>query len=138
MLEKIINFDEPLQRASIAREIQSLRGLQRVTICRAAPRRSDRQNRYYWPCFVGSLFDYCVAQGDEITRDEVHELFKAKFLRRTIVNKSTGEIIGQAIASTTDLTTVEFNEYLDKCARFLSEMGIIVPEPDAYRESVAA
>ncbi len=138
MIEKIINFDEPVQRMAIVREIQSLRGIQRVTVCRAARRRSDRQNRYYWPCFVGSLYDFCIAQGDNITREEIHELFKFKFLCKRLINKSTGELMGPQISSTTELTTVEFNEYLDKCAQFLAEMGIVVPDPSEYHEKVAA
>lgn len=134
MEDRIVNFDEPAQRIAIVREIQALRGMQRITVVKARPRRSDRQNRYYWPVFIGSMYDFCKAQGSNETHDQLHEMFKVKFLRKPVINQQTGELIGQAIRSTTELTTTEFNEYLDKIAMFLAEMGIVVPDPSEYRE----
>lgn len=121
------------------------RGMFRVTarFCACRRRRTDRQNRYYWPCFVKPLVEFLNDQGERtddglrITKDHVHDMFRAKFLRREIRHPRTRELLGFQIRSTTELTTVEFNRYLDDVAAWLARyVGIVVPEPDVYREPV--
>jgi hypothetical protein len=137
--DAIIDFDNPNQSALALKVFRSLSGVHRVNVVRYRARRSDRQNRYYWPAFVHAFGDYLREQGEEYTDDEVHEFFKAKFLRRPVIDKNTGEVLGQAIASTTTLSTTEFNEYLDKVAAWLwHKVGIAVPPPEQYREREAA
>jgi hypothetical protein len=114
--------------------LMSGKGAIRIEIMEHRPRRTDRQNRYYWPCFVQPLADFLREQGDLTEDEEAHELIKAKFLRKTIVNKKTGEVM-EYVGSTTDLTTKEFNEYLDRVAFWLADMfGIVVPDPNVYHE----
>lgn len=138
-MELTVNMSNPPEKHQLLERLRSLQGEYRVDILRHRKRRSDRQNRYYWPCFVQVFGDFLRAQGEEITDDEVHTLFKAKFLRTTVVNRDTGEVVGQKIRSTTDLDTEEFNDYLENVAKWLAEnVGIIVPPPDVYRVSEPA
>jgi hypothetical protein len=114
--------------------LMSGKGSIRIEIMEHRPRRTDRQNRYYWPCFVQPLAEFLREQGDLTEDEEAHELIKAKFLRKTIVNKKTGEVM-EYVGSTTDLTTKEFNEYLNRVAFWLADMfGIVVPDPNVYHE----
>lgn len=131
----IIDFDRQGERQMILDKLKELRGRQRVSITKYRPRRSDRQNRYYFPCFVKVFGEYLREQGnDHVSDEDVHEFFKAKFLTRTFADPKTGKLYNLPV-STTTLTTTEFNEYLDKIAAFLAmDFGIVVPEPSVYRE----
>ena len=134
-VERVIDFDKPTERARVAAGVQKLRGRWRLMFVRFRPRRSDRQNRYYWPCFVDPyarlLTEYA---GETILPDEAHDDLKRRFLLRRVANRETGEVIIETARSTTKLTTVEFNHYLDQCAAFLASIGIVVPEPSEYHE----
>lgn len=133
--ERIINFDDPKARAKVANGIQRMRGRWRLTFVRYRPRRSDRQNAYYWPCFVQPFADWLRDHGHHANEQMAHEMLKAKFLKRDVIDHETGEVIGEVVQSTTALDTSEFNIYLDQCAQFLAEFcDIVVPEPSEYRE----
>jgi hypothetical protein len=132
----IIDMDNAREKALILNTIRGLKGFHRIEIRRYRRRRTDRQNRYYWPCFVQPFADFLRAQGEAVTNDEAHELLKYKFLRQSICNRATGELL-ERVRSTTDLDTQEFNAYLEQCAQWLAEQfGIVVPEPDVWREPV--
>lgn len=132
---RVIDFDDPTQRAKVAAGIQKMRGRWRLELTRYRPRRSDRQNRYYWPCFVEPYAALLTDVGGEyVSCDEAHEDLKRRFLRRPVIDRNTGEIITEVVGSSAKLNTSEFNEYLDRCADYLAGIGIIVPEPDTYHE----
>ena len=90
-----------------------------LTIKKFRKKRTNQQNRYYWVCinFIAS----------EIGEDpeELHQTFKAMFL----VDKS-GKI--PIVKSTSRLTTVEFTEYIEKIAKRVALIGIILPNPEEY------
>lgn len=133
--ERIVDFSDPKEKALVVSEVQLLKGVHRVSMLKHRPRRSDRQNKYYWPCFVQVFADWLREQGEVVTDDEVHEMFKGRFLRRTMSDRLTGEVIGDYTRSTTDLNVHEFNQYLDHLRAFLGEtFGIQVPDPSMYHE----
>jgi hypothetical protein len=137
--ELIVNLSDAREKRNLLDAIRRLEGMQRVTICSHRKRRSDRQNRYYWPCFVQPFAEYLNAQGEAVTDDEAHTLLKQKFLRRSVADPETGEFVGDVLRSTTDLNTAEFNEYLENCAAWLADFfGINVPDPSIYREPTEA
>lgn len=60
--------------------------------------------------------------------DDAHELLKHRFLKK-IIPSNHGEAI-EKIGSTTKLSTVEFNEYLEKIYAWASEyLNIYIPPP---------
>lgn len=74
----------------------------------------------------------CVSHETGYFKDEVHEIFKKKFL-----GTETFEIWGEKverIKSTTSLDTKQFSQYLERIQQFAAtEMGIILPDPkDQY------
>lgn len=94
--------------------------------------RSTQQNRYYFGCVLPLIKDGLKEVGyREITNnDQTHELMKFMFLKKNIVNENTGEVL-ETIGSTTKLTTIEFNEYIDRIAQFAAEfLGVTVPPPN--------
>lgn len=138
MKDIIIDFGNREQKQRFLSAASALSTPYRVQIVKARKRRSDAQNRYYWGVVIEYLRAYCHDQGEDLDAEEVHELLKAKFLRRQINDRVTGRVIGQAIRSTASLNTAEFIDYIDRCAVFMAEMGIVVPDPSNYYERSAA
>lgn len=131
MTEQIINLDNPAEKQMLLKLIRAMTGRKRFTWCESRPRRSDRQNRMYWPCVVQPFGDFLRAQGEPYTDDH---LLKHKFLRQTVINKETGEVIGEVTRSTTELTTTEFYDYVEQCVAWLADMfHIECPSPEPYR-----
>lgn len=106
-----------------------------VIVQRKRKKRSNNQNRYYWgviiPCIQQGLFD---TQGEWLNNEQVHEFLKQNFNYKEIVNQNNGEMIKLGL-TTTDKTTIEFEEYQDKCRQFADEfLNIIIPLPNEQSE----
>ena len=84
--------------------------------------RSSAQNRLYWS-YLTAIGDY---NGD--TSEDLHELFKGKFLGY-FKKRVMGEEI-MVLKSTADLNTTEFGIYLAKIEGVAKNLGIVLPIPD--------
>lgn len=134
MAERIIDMSDPVKRSQFVNSLTRLTGKYRFIIKRYRPRRSDRQNRYYWPCFVNPFAAWMRDHGTDATDEDAHEILKHKFLQYEVAGPDGQPL--KRTRSTTDLDTSEFNEYLDRCSSWLNEFcGIVIPEPDEYRET---
>lgn len=81
--------------------------------------RSDNQNRYLW----GVVYKI-IANETGHTEEEVHEHMKWQFLR-----KRGGRL--ETVKSTTNLTTIEFEEYTENIRRFAAtKLNIQIPLPN--------
>ena len=130
-VDLVIDFGSDAEKQTLWNALRRLRGKQRVTIKAYRKRRSDAQNRYYWPCFCQPLADLLSEQGEHTTAEEAHEILKNQFLRVTIEDEKAGLL--EFTKSTAGLDVEEFNAYLDACSHWLFEMfGITVPEPEVY------
>lgn len=93
--------------------------------------RSDEQNGYYRACIVRE-----IAGHTGYTEDETHEILKHLFLSRVA---TIGDGSVTIAASTTKLTTKEFEEYMAKCRQFAStELGVYIGLPNEYPEHAYA
>lgn len=127
-IEMIVDFDRPADKSRLWAELRTLQGKHRLTVKVYRARRTDPQNRLYWGVVVASLQTFLREQGECYTSEEVHGLMKAKFLRKSIINPVTGEIVGETARSTATLSVDEFSEYLELCVTWLADMfGIVVP-----------
>jgi hypothetical protein len=93
--------------------------------------RSNPQNRYYWgiiiPFFQQGFFE---TQGEHLSTNEVHEFIKFNFNYKEMVNENTGEVV-RVSSTTTDKTTTEFGELIDKCIIFADTFfNITIPLPE--------
>lgn len=101
-----------------------------VSIRRKKKYRSSPQNRYYHGVVIPSLRYAMEAKGYVVSKDEVHELLKHKFLKGQIVNIATGEII-DTIGSTTKLSTSDFMDFITQIQAYAAEkFECIIPEPN--------
>lgn len=100
----------------------------RVSITRAHATRSLNQNAWYWGCVVG-----LVAEHTGYTSDEIHEIYKGKFLpKRLAMANRNGEICGEFVVggTTTRLNTTEFSEYCEAIREWAAdELDVDIPDP---------
>lgn len=94
--------------------------------------RSLQQNSYYWGVVCDMVYEGLRDAGyDEVkTAEDAHEIMKLLFLKKDVVSTSTGEILAGA-TSTTELTTLEFAEYIEKVRMWAAEyLNINIPDPE--------
>lgn len=85
--------------------------------------RTLTQNNYYWGVYLPRI---AQETGNDI--DDLHTLFKGKFLSKAIV-----EVLGEKVRrvrSTTELSVPEFGEYIERIHMLT---GIEPPPTDEYR-----
>lgn len=93
-------------------------------IRREKSKRSLNQNSAYWGIAIEILSE-CEAFGG-YTKEEIHDALRKEFLSK--VDPNTGLT---KIRSTTDLNTVEFNEYYATIQRWAAEfLDIYIPSPN--------
>ena len=91
-----------------------------LTVKRKTKSRSNSQNKYYWGVIIPMIADE-VGYKFNI---EAHEALKFMFLKQS-KNGLT------SLRSTSDLTTVEFEEYAKKCREWASEfLNLLIPLPN--------
>lgn len=103
----------------------------RVAISVVRKTRSLPQNRYYWGVIAEGAQRGMEAQwGEEVSQEDAHDLLKRECNGRDIANIKTGEI-SRAGQSTKFQTTLEAEEYYDRCRAFILDwFGIRVPLPN--------
>ena len=94
-----------------------------ISLLKTSKKRSLPQNKLYW------LYLACIEKETGNLSSDLHEYFKDKFLKKQLI-----EVLGKQIikeASTANLKTVAFNEYLENIVIFAStELSIKLPNPD--------
>ena len=121
---------------ALNRIIQEFNGMDiTITIAKQRKSRSNKQNRYYRGVVVKLIQSaFKDNWGESYTSDEVHEFLKARFNYIEHVNEDGGEIIKLG-KSTTKNSTVEQEEYQEKCRTFgLEWFGITIPLPNEQIE----
>lgn len=89
-------------------------------LCRRPFKRSSGQNRYLW----GVLYK-AIADETGHSAQEIHEHCKHQFLPKMFVVLNGVEV--ETRKSTTELSTAEFSEYLDRVGALAGELGISLP-----------
>lgn len=113
------------------KELKSKNGSYQVTF---KPRkyRTNSQNAYYWAIMVPMIKDGLRDAGyDEIkTNNDAHDVLKALFHKKEIINKITGELITTIPGSTVDMSTSEFKQYMEDIAKWAAQnLSINIPPP---------
>lgn len=132
-MKAVVDCDNAALRARLGAYVERLRGRQRIEIVRYRPRRSDRQNAYYWPCIVEPFAQWLSEHwGENFTADDAHAILKGRLLVREFVDPATGELFSR-VGSTADLTTLEFSQYVDRAKQLLLEYCEIAVPPPSLR-----
>jgi len=102
-----------------------------ITIQKQKKTRSNNQNAYYHGVVI-PIMQICLRDaGYLMTNESVHEMLKLRFLKESIlVNEETGEYL-ERIKSTTELSTIEFMEYILEIQKFAVEyFNTEIPSPN--------
>lgn len=106
-----------------------------VTFRKKKKRRSTQQNRYYWGVVIALIREFLNDQGESLTAEQVHEILKNKFLKETLIDETTGEITGEYSKSTTELSKLEFADYVVLCQKWANDFfDLDIPEPNEQTE----
>lgn len=106
----------------LAKYLQGIKGKVSLVVKRYREKseRSNNQNRYYWGVVIDLIADHTG-----YTPEEAHDAMKMMFLR-----KYEDSII-PTIRSTTDLNTIEFEEYMKSVRQWASmEIEVYIPLPN--------
>lgn len=119
--------DGRLQRnvsQKIANELREFEGKRvEIRIQKLKSKRSDQQNRYWWAIVT------ILSNELGYTKDELHEILKFKFLKRSKVDEKTGEIF-EYLGSTATLNKTEFADMTSELIRWSAEtFSIALPIP---------
>lgn len=127
-----ITHNEITNKKVIRKAFEDLKdGRYQVTI-ESNKNRSENQNKYYWGALLPIVKDGLRDMGyNEVkTNEDAHEVLKYLFLKKRIPNEETGEVI-ELLGTTTKLSTVEFNEYIDQIIQWGVEyLNIQIPLPN--------
>lgn len=127
--EQILDLSNPTQKKLLIEFIKSRDGLHWIDIRRCRDQRSLNQNAYLWgvvyPRVARSMSELW---GERIDNYDVHEFLKDKFLKRPMIDRRSGEVVGYTVPSSASLDTAEFGEYLDQIIKFAGEyLSIDIP-----------
>lgn len=119
------------RRSELEEVLQSFDGKEfQITIEKKKKSRSLNQNAYYWGVVIPSVRAGLHDLGMKLSRQEVHELLKLKFLKKEIINEKTGEVF-EYIGGSSELTTSEFMDFIADIQQFASEyLNIVIPSPN--------
>ena len=102
-----------------------------ITIEKRKNKRSNPQNAYFHGVVLPLVYNGLKELGHTMPLADVKDLLKLKFLKVPIfVNEETGEIT-EKIKNTSELTTIEFMEFVSEIQRWSAEnLGVNIPEPN--------
>ncbi len=107
-----------------------------ITMNRYKAKRSLSQNSFYYGAVIPAIRQGLIDMGfshAEVNLEAVHELLKAKFLKRDVANND-GQFI-ELTLSTSELNKVEFGEYLDAINQWSIEfLGFPIPVPEEQQK----
>ena len=129
----VVNLDDRMVKRQLLTHLGALTGPWWVELKPWRPRRSNLQNAYWHAVIVKGFFEFLRTQDYSISKPEqAHYLLCAKLLpTETVVNKSTGEVMGDLVRTSSQLTTAEFTDLIDRALIYLADMfGIVLPLPD--------
>jgi hypothetical protein len=132
IMSKVFGGKLVRNKGMVANAIKHFEGKQVEIIIKEKKKyRTSPQNAYYFgviiPLTVNAIYN---EWGEVWSKEKAHEFFKSRFLFEERVNEQTAEII-QIPKSTTDNTTLEQEEYHNKCVEFLKEwFNVEVPLPN--------
>lgn len=125
------NGFQPNARYMWSRTVKEFAGRKvSVTVELYRRKRTNQQNRYYWPVIVSGITSQFIEDGILISKEETHDMLRGMFLKKELLSEKTGEVI-IVIRHTPTLSTVEMNDYCEHCRRWAAEtLNLILPEPN--------
>ena len=124
-----LNLDDLTAKRLLMSRISIMHGLWDVTLKQRKKLRTLDQSAYYFAAVVSPFCDWLREEWGEpgITKDQAHEMLKQAML--AVQEKEIDGKVFKLPSTTTTLTTAEFSEYVENCARWLATFANIVVIP---------
>ena len=93
--------------------------------------RSLSQNAYLHGVLIPCFREALNGVGYDEVKDDVQakEILKQMFLKRSVINKETGEVL-EYVQNTSDLTTEEMGKFYEEVWKFCAEnLNYVIPSP---------
>jgi hypothetical protein len=106
-----------------------------VVISKRAAKRSVQQNNWYYGVAIVHIINMIYERTGELySKEDIHDWHMSKVIRPKIVTK---QMMGQQFVAykakkTSEMTTVEFNQFKEEIQKYWAERDIIIPDP--YQE----
>lgn len=103
-----------------------------IVIRCARRKHSDPQRGYYWAVVIPIITNAInEQQGEEaFSRDDVHQYLRQLHNTKVTIHPDTLQEV-KIPASTSNLTTVGFSEYTERCKDWAAQMlSVFIPDPD--------
>lgn len=101
-----------------------------ITLEKKKKSRSLNQNSYWWGVVIPMVREGLKEQGMKLSKEETHELLKAKFLQKEVVNENTGEVF-KYVSGSSELTTSGFMDFIAEVQQFSAEyLSVNIPAPN--------
>ncbi|SEV88556.1 hypothetical protein SAMN05428988_0119 [Chitinophaga sp. YR573] len=134
MTERICHIESgkianPQEIRKLFSELQD--GIYLVRVATRKPR-SPLQNEYYWGVVCDMVREglYDTGYREVKTKADAHQIMKMLFLKKKKYNHKTGKV-KEYIGSTANLSTVEFNTYIEEIIQWAVEyLNIQIPLPN--------
>lgn len=123
----IVDTSREASVSKLVSEIKSLDpGKYQFFVCDYRENRTIPQNRYLWGVVYKAISDHLG-----YAAEDVHEICKFKFLRLTVADPETGDII-ETGGSTRVLDTKNFTWYIDKVKDWAwNAFGCVIPDQNS-------
>lgn len=121
-----------VNRSLIAKTIKFFEGEEiTITIEKKFRKRSSNQNAFYWGVLIPIISELLQdATGNFFSSEETHDVLKSNCNYKELISETTGEITKIPI-STTELTTLEWLEYIEKVEHFVFDyFSVTLPKPN--------
>lgn len=131
----VLNGRIDSNRSKLSEVIAKMEGCDiTITIEKTKRKRSNPQNQFYWGVVVVLITNYIVDAGNVWTREDTHLCLRGMFLKTAVLVNESGECI-ERIRSTTELSTIEWEEYIEQIRAWAaSSLGAIIPMPNEQIE----
>jgi hypothetical protein len=103
-----------------------------LTIERLKRSRSDRQNRYYWGVVIPHIRHFHKHNnGEKISPEEVHVFNTQEIMgaKPQIKNVLGCDVLTVGFKRSSEMTTAEFTDFIEKIRAYWLEFGLDIPEP---------
>jgi hypothetical protein len=105
-----------------------------ITIKEQGKWRSDKQNAYYWGVVIPAIKDLFEVVGTSLTPEDVHCFLKEHVagMMKVILLPDGGRRV--IVESSAKLTTVEWENYMEKVRAWAAQWDLVIPEPNEHIE----
>jgi len=106
----------------------------KITIEKVYSKRSGQQNKYYWGVVVAVLLFEVNNQGNEMSRDELHEELLKKFAPKKEIKNKNGEFFEVPMRSK-EMNKSQMSDFTNDVRRWAAEFwSCNIPDPNEQTE----